>query len=76
MANIPSRRYVAENMTDMLRGEFKVDMISRSDAIVLDKSSVGGIEVGQHRAAALAMLYGKDWQVAAKKLGFGVEQAT
>lgn len=72
--NVPSTRYVAELMTDMLRGKFKVDANGVNEAITLSDSSVGGVVLGQHRAAALAMLYGnKDWQRIAKEKGFKIE---
>lgn len=71
---VPSRRYVAEGIVDMLRGDFRVDLISKQDPIVLDSNLIGGVEVGQHRAAALAMLYGNKWQEAADRLGFEVQQ--
>ncbi|MCA9348300.1 hypothetical protein KC867_02730 [Candidatus Saccharibacteria bacterium] len=70
-----SQRYVAELMTDMLRGEFNVESIKDFDAIMLNTNDVGGIEVGQHRAAALAMLYGNEnWQKIAKELGHKIKE--
>ncbi len=67
-----SRRYVAELMVDMMRGMFRADLAY--DAIVLSNKSVGGVKLGQHRAAALAMLYGNEWPKIVDKLGHKVER--
>lgn len=65
------RRYVAELMTDMLRGKF--DTKRALDSILLDNKQTGGVRLGMHRAAALAMLYGKDWPQIAAKMGHKIE---
>ncbi len=71
---VPSTRYVAELMTDMLRGKFMIDANGVNEAITLSDTSTGGIVLGQHRAAALAMLYGNDnWQRIAREKGFKIE---
>ena len=66
--NPSAQRYVAEIMTDMMAGKFDVD----KDEIVLNKTMVGGVEEGQHRVAALSMLYGKEWQKVAREKGFNI----
>ena len=65
--NTSSQRYSAEMTTDILRGKFDV---SRADEIVLNNKRICGVENGQHRVAALAMIFGpNDWQEAAKAMG-------
>jgi len=61
-----SWRYSAEIVVDILRGKFDT---SRADVIVLNENRIGGVEIGQHRVAALAMIYGPNWQEKAKENG-------
>lgn len=68
---VASRQYVAELMADMLSGNFNLEKTAGDD-ILLNSKKVGGVELGMHRVAALAMIYGKDWQTTAKKLGFKI----
>ena len=78
-ATIGSQRYVAELMADMLTGRYNVqagnsplpiEVSGDEDAPVHEK-----VDSGFHRAAALAMLYGQDWQKTAKKLGIKIEKS-
>jgi hypothetical protein len=62
---IRSTRYVAEIVADMLRGKFKET--STSDGITIKGEKE--IDLGMHRAAALAMIYGKNWPKMAEKHG-------
>ena len=63
--NNSSTRYVAELAADLLRGKFGGS--SKSDSIKIDsRENPPSVEIGQHRAAALAMIYGKNWQKMAK----------
>jgi len=61
-----SRRYAAELAVDILMGRFDT---RRADEIVLNNNRIGGVEIGQHRVAALAMIYGSNWQEKAKEDG-------
>lgn len=68
-SNVGSRQYVAEIMADMLAGKFRVhDLI---DPIEMKGSLV---ETGQHRVAALAMLYGDRWVNEALEMGQRIDQ--
>ncbi len=68
--NADSQRVVAEIAADMLRGKFNYDR-ARSDSI--DLSSDGKTVIrGQHRAAALAMIFGDRWIEEAKKKGMQI----
>ncbi len=78
-ATLGSQRYVAELMADMLTGRYNVqagnsplpiEVSGDEDAPVHEK-----VDSGFHRAAALAMLYGQDWQKTAKKLGIKIEKS-
>lgn len=64
-----SKTYAAEIAIDLLTGKFSYGKMG-SDPIRV--YSNGNIQ-GQHRAAALTTLYGNNWQAAAKKLGFIIE---
>lgn len=66
-------QYVAELAADMLAGKYNEDLASR-DPIVLDRAQAGGVRIGQHRAAALAMIYGKNWPSIAMELGYGIKR--
>lgn len=71
---VPAVRYVAELMADIARGAFDPNAKNINATITLDPSKEGGVDDGQHRAAALAMLYGnKDWQRIAKAKGLKIE---
>lgn len=66
-ASISSHQHVAEIMSDMLTGKFNVNAGNVLSPIEL---SADGSKVvsGQHRVAALAMLYGNNWkQIATQK---------
>lgn len=63
-----SQRYVAELVADMLRGSFDTGR-SKQDKIRLNPNVTGGVELGQHRAAALAMIYGSEWTKKATSMG-------
>jgi hypothetical protein len=63
-----SRQIVAEMAVDLLRGGF--DVANTPQDIVINHE--GAAVEGQHRAAALMTLYGKDWLQKAKTVGFRV----
>lgn len=67
---VNSRTYVSEIATDMLAGKFVAE--SNPDLIVIDKN--GAVELSQHRASALMLLYGKNWQQFAPKYGIRIER--
>lgn len=69
VATIPSHLYVAELMTDLLTGKFDVVRGNR-EIIQLNAKQDGGVAKGQHRVAALAMLFGNNqWMKAAQERG-------
>lgn len=69
---IGSQKYVSEVMLDMLSGKFD---IAGADDILLNPKIDGGIEYGQHRSAALAMIYGaNEWVDIAKQLGYKINK--
>lgn len=72
-ADAPHTLYVAELTVDILGGKF-IQKLTDGDAILLDRAQKGGVRVGQHRAAALAMIYGNKWPEIASKLGFKIER--
>jgi hypothetical protein len=67
--NHTSQDIVAEMAVDMLRGKFRIE--DMPDPITYDSN--GGVVTGQRRAAALMVLYGRNWQEAGKALGFKIE---
>ena len=68
-AQIGSQQYVTEIMTDILTGKFRVH--SLIDPIEMKGNRV---ETGQHRVAALAMMYGDRWPEKALAMGQRIDQ--
>jgi hypothetical protein len=61
-----SRTIVAEMAVDMLRGGFDVEQANKNP---IELDFTGNVILGQHRAAALMTLYGKNWIEEAQKVG-------
>ncbi len=73
-ATIGSQQHVAELMSDMLRGHFNIaGGNSSSIEVQASHNARERVRLGKHRAAALAMLYGADWQAQAQKMGITVK---
>jgi hypothetical protein len=64
--NGPSRTIAAEMAVDMLRGGFDVEQANKNP---IELDFTGKVILGQHRAAALMTLYGKNWIEEAQKVG-------
>lgn len=69
-----SRRIASEIAVDMLRGTFDIQKSNIEDDIQVMAN--GEVETGHHRAAALMLLYGKDWIKVARQLGFDIKVDT
>jgi hypothetical protein len=66
-----SRRITAEMAVAMLQGDF--DVANTPDQITV--AADGTVVDGQHRAAALMTLYGKNWIIAGQKAGHKIKKS-
>ncbi|HSX30756.1 MAG TPA: hypothetical protein VLE99_02465 [Candidatus Saccharimonadales bacterium] len=69
-AEAHSRRVVAEMAVDMLRGTFNIENAKREPIEIDTNGRVVGD--GEHRAAALMTLYGKNWVKVAGAAGYSI----